>query len=340
MTLWLVRGGRNGEFESAAWDTGRAIIEWSVPDLSAVTEREALRRVLAEAYPGESVKRLTNWESQLWPFARVMQRGDLVAMPRKSRGDIALGEVAGDYMRMDGDLHGRPIKWRAEVPRKNFGQDLLYSLGAFMTVCRVTRNDAERRIDSLSRTGHDPGLAQGRAALSTDRADDWVADEASASPDLEEVGLETIRNRLNAAYKGHGLSHLIGAILRTQGYHVRVSPAGPDGGVDVLAGHGPLGFDQPRMVVQVKSQDAPVDVGVLRELQGVMHQFSAQQGLLVAWGGVKRSLEQEAQRLFFQIRLWDAADVVRAFLDAYDRLPDDIQASVPCKRVWVPAEEA
>ena len=56
-----------------------------------------------------------------------------------------------------------------------------------------------------------------------------------------------------------------------------VSPPGADGGVDILAGKGPLGFDPPRLVVQVKSQDAPVDVGVLRELQGVMHQFNADQ---------------------------------------------------------------
>jgi restriction system protein len=344
MTLWLIRGGRNGEFESEALDTNRAIIEWGVPDLTEVGDREALRRILADSYPGESAKRLSNWESQLWPFVKGIKEGDLVTLPLKTRGTIAVGRVTGPYEKLRGDLHGRPVQWFTEVPRGKIGQDLLYSLGAFMTVCRIERNDAERRIQALADGGADPGLTGSRpsgagkpAAISS--STDVANDSTAPAIDLAAVAEGAIQQRINAAFKGHGLSRLIGAILETQGYHVRVSPAGPDGGVDVLAGKGPLGFDAPRLVVQVKSQDSPLDVSVLRELQGVMHQFTAEQGLLVAWGGVKRTLEQEAQRLFFQIRLWDAADVVRAFLESYERLPEDIQAIVPCKRIWVLADE-
>jgi restriction system protein len=338
MTLWLVRGGRNGEFENEALDSKRAIIEWGVPDLSCAETRDDLRRVLSENYPDESAKRLSNWDSQLWPFARVMQEGDLVVLPLKTRGTIAVGRVAGPYERLGGDLHGRPVNWFTEVPRGKIGQDLLYSLGAFMTVCRIERNDAERRIAALAEGTVDPGLRSRRASEAIPSSQAAVADEAAASAiDLGAVAEGAIQQRINAAFKGHGLSRLIGAILKTQGYHV--SPTGPDGGVDVLAGKGPLGFDKPRLVVQVKSQDSRLEVSVLQELHGVMHQFGAEQGLLIAWGGVKRTLEQEAQRLFFQIRIWDAADVVQAFLHAYEELPEDIQAIVPCKRIWVLADE-
>ncbi|HEX8640886.1 MAG TPA: restriction endonuclease [Allosphingosinicella sp.] len=341
MTLWLIRGGRNGEFESEALDTNRAIIEWGLPDLSSVRDRETLRRLLAENYPGESAKRLSNWESQLWPFLQGIREGDLIALPLKTRGTIAVGRVTGTYEKLRGDLHGRPVQWFADIPREKVGQDLLYSLGAFMTVCRIERNEAETRITALANGGSDPGLSPTPGTSGKARGGSAeVADETSApGVDLTAVAEGAIQQRINAAFKGHGLSRLIGAILETQGYHVRVSPAGPDGGVDVLAGRGALGFDAPRLVVQVKSQDTPLDVSVLRELQGVMHQFSAEQGLLVAWGGVKRTLEQEAQRLFFQVRLWDAADVVRGFLESYERLPEDIQAIVPCKRIWVLADE-
>jgi restriction system protein len=81
-----------------------------------------------------------------------------------------------------------------------------------------------------------------------------------------------------------------------------------------------------------------VDVGVLRELQGVMRQFGAEQGLLVAWGGVTKALAKEAQRLFFEIRIWDAGEVVKALQNSYERLPDDIQADLALKRIWVVAE--
>jgi restriction system protein len=96
-----------------------------------------------------------------------------------------------------------------------------------------------------------------------------------------------------------------------------------------------MGFDQPRLCVQVKSSDSPVDVGVLRELQGVMRNFGADRGLLVSWGGFKGSVLSEARRLFFDIRLWDAGDLVTTLLENYGSLPEAFQAELPLKRTWV-----
>jgi restriction system protein len=103
-----------------------------------------------------------------------------------------------------------------------------------------------------------------------------------------------------------------------------------------------MGFDDPRIVVQVKSGDSPVDVKVIRELQGVMKNFGAKYGLMVSWGGYRGSVPKEASRLFFELRLWDADDLVRAILENYHNLPDDLQADLPLKRIWVlvnPEEE-
>ena len=77
-----------------------------------------------------------------------------------------------------------------------------------------------------------------------------------------------------------------------------------------------------------------MDVSVLRELQGVMPTFGAEQGLIVSWGGFKDSVLREARRLFFQIKLWDAGDLVAALQSDYDKLPDDLQTELPLTRVW------
>ena len=55
----------------------------------------------------------------------------------------------------------------------------------------------------------------------------------------------------------------------------------------------------------------------------------------------KASVPKEAARLFFQIRLWDADDLVRMVQAHYEELPEDIQAELPLKRIWVlvPSEE-
>ena len=347
MTLWLVRSGKYGETEALALDNGLAVIGWnSLPDMSALHTREDLRNALETAYPDEKGKTLSNWESQLWPFARIMAKNDIVVMPLKTRSAIAIGRVAGPYsFRTDlsGAHHARPVEWIKEVPRSAFAQDLLYSFGSFMTVCRVFRNDAESRVTAVLNGKSDPAIsgkvfsANGDAKTKSEK--ETVATAEDITVDLVEIAEDAIRLKIATSFKGHKLSTLIGAILETQGYRVVVSPPGADGGVDIVAGKGPLGFDPPRLVVQVKSQDTAVDVGVLRELQGVMRQFSAEQGLLVAWGGVTKPLAKEAQRLFFEIRIWDAGEIVRALQQSYDLLSEEVQADVPLKRIWVLAEQ-
>jgi restriction system protein len=46
--------------------------------------------------------------------------------------------------------HQRSVEWIVDaVPRDAIDQDLLYSLGAFLTICRIKRNNAELRIRAL-----------------------------------------------------------------------------------------------------------------------------------------------------------------------------------------------
>ena len=153
--------------------------------------------------------------------------------------------------------------------------------------------------------------------------------------DLEQFARDQISETINRNFKGHKLAHLSAAILQAQGYKVRISPEGPDGGVDIIAGKGPLGFESPRLIVQVKSGSSPVDVKVFRELSGVMDTFNADSGLIVAWGGYRGVVEKEASRQYFKIRLWDADNLVQMVQEYYDSLPEDIQSELPLKRIWI-----
>ncbi len=65
-----------------------------------------------------------------------------------------------------------------------------------------------------------------------------------------------------------------------------------------------------------------------------MKDFGAEQGLLVSWGGFRRSVLSEARRAFFEIRLWDAGGLVEAILKHYEHFPEDIKADLPLKRIW------
>ena len=341
MSLWLVRAGKHGEREQLAADNNIAVIGWqALPDLSKVKSRDELRALLKEKYPEASVNRIRNHESQIWPFIQTIQKGDLVVLPLKSRPSILLGMVEGDYKYqsklVEGGIHTRPVKWLKEVPRSEFNQDLLYSFGAFMTVCQISRNDAENRVKALM-----SGVAPKIKKLAPDQADD-ENDRADPIPkDIEIIAQDQLRLRIAQRFKGHELTRLVKSLLEVQGNKVFMSPPGPDGGIDLLAGKGDLGFEVPLLAVQVKSGNEQVGTAELNQLGGVISKVGATHGLLVSWSGFKGSTTKELASSYFKIRFWDSSDIIELIQQHYDRLPDDIRADIPLRRIWtlVPEDE-
>lgn len=330
MAVWLVRAGSRGETEGFALEHGVAAVGWDeIPDVSGVGSREQLAELMRQAYPDSKPQRLQNLVAQVWAFAHTISIGDLVTLPLKRRAAIAFGQVTGPYTYQPdnplGAKHVRAVRWQPEIPRSRIAQDLLYSLGAFLTVCRIERNDAERRLRAL---------LEGRSPDSPPQGE-WPA-----PADLDRYSRDQIRDAIGRRWKGHELAALVEQLLIAQAYTTRRPPEGPDGGVDILAGQGALGFDRPRLAVQVKSSDTAVDVKEVREFQTATKNFGADFGLFVSWGGFRRSVEKEVLRHFFDIRLWDADDLVEEILEQYDRLAEDVQAELPLKRIWVLAGES
>src|SRR6185437_5819238 len=141
--LWLVRLGKHGEKESHALDLGELVLGFRVGDLKAAKNREAVLKLLEQTSADEKPKRLLNFAAQLNQFSNTIQQGDLVVVPLKTVGKIAIGEIKGPCTSTPDGYPVRPVRWvNAEVPREIFRQDLLYSFGAFMTVCEISRNNA------------------------------------------------------------------------------------------------------------------------------------------------------------------------------------------------------
>ena len=338
VTLWMVRAGRRGEGENDALTAGVVGIGWpEVGDLTQIASTEEIRTHLNVTYPDAKPSTLANWAGQIGAFRFRMQVGDLVALPLKSAPAVAFGRLSGGYRYVEDAVgamrHQRSVEWISDgIPRDVIDQDLLYSLGAFLTVCQISRNDAERRIQALLADPPSAVLDGTRPLDSTTVIE--PEEVADAAVDLAEIGRDQIRRRLAERFKGHELARLVGELLKAEGFVCDVSPAGPDGGVDVLAGQGGMGFDGATMAVQVKSGSIVVDAPTLRELKGVMGNFGARRGLLVSWGGFTKVARQEARRLFFEIRLWDSDAVIDKLQEVYSRLPADVQAEIPLRRVW------
>lgn len=328
MSLWMVRAGRFGLQEDTALREGVVTIGWDeMPNLSGIKSKEELEKLYVKTYPDAKKNAVSNMVGQIWTFMSRMKKGDLVAIPLKKQALIAIGRVEDDWYEYkeitENVKHLRRVKWIKNIPRTAFDQDLLYSFGAFMTVCEIKRNDAERRVKELLEKKDYP------VDVETP-----VETPEEGTIDIEEYSRDQIVKFIGRKFKGHNLARLVEAILGAQGYVTLKSDPGPDGGIDILAGAGALGFDNPKICIQVKSSASPVDVKVLRELQGVMSKVRAEQGLLVSWGGFNTKAIQEARDAFFSIRLWDSGNLIEAIFKHYEHFDDELKAELPLKRIW------
>lgn len=337
MALWLVRAGSAGEYENKFLEENRIYLTWEglSTDLSKIKEKRELYDILLKSYADVKPAAIRNWTGQIWPIAKEMNKGDWVVLPSKKKPAIHFAEIVGDYVNKpdnpDPFYHYRDVRWIAtDIPRSNFDQDILYSFGAFMTICRISRNDAEKRIREMAK--HDWKSPSTPVQAKTVRQQ--IDEEQPEFSDLEQLAKDQIAKFIIRKFKGHGMTMLIEAILQAQGYTTHRSQEGPDRGIDILAAPGSLGFGSPRLCVQVKTGDTPVDRPTLDQLIGTMQNVNAEQGLLVSWGGFKTSIDKELPIQFFRVRLWDQNSIINELMSNYDKLDEDIRAELPLKQIW------
>jgi restriction system protein len=344
MAIWLIRAGSHGEYEQKFIQENRVYVTWDNlnVDLIKLAKRTDLVDAMTDRYSNVKPKAITNWVSQVWPFAHEIKKSDLVILPLKAQPAIQVGEITGDYrFEPDGPnpfFHWRPVKWIAEaIPRTNFGKDLLNTFGAFMTICRVQRNNAEARIAAMRANGWKPETIAAITKASSTSTDSPLQEPDDT--DLEVAGRDQIAKLIAARFKGHGLTRLVEGILKAQGYVTYRSAEGADGGADILAGAGPLGFGNPRLCVEVKSENSPIDRPTVDKLLGAVTKFGAQEGLFVSWSGFKTNVQKELAASFFRVRLWTQAELLEALFANYARLDEDLKAELPLKRIWTVAKQ-
>lgn len=345
---WVVRTGRYGERDAWALSENVAGGGWAeVPDLTPCSTRADIQALVTATFPEDSLGRRANYTGQLWALRGRIQPGDVMALPMKTTGEVAIGCVTGgyEYLADEADPSKRHIirvDWAVtDLPRSAIKQDLLYTLGSALTVFAPSRGHAVARLETLMRTRTDPGQLPYKPAPSLNapsaQGEDDV-DEPEALPDIAEQARDQILTRISETFKGHQLTVLVQAVLEAEGFVCEASTGGADGGVDIVAGRGLLGMDSPKLIAQVKS-GGQVSDPVVRDLLGTMQHVGAEQGLLVAWDGVSSSARHSLQRERFRVRLWTSSDVVDAVLRVYENLPEAIRADLPLRRVWLLAAE-
>ncbi|MFB4195357.1 CBS domain-containing protein [Streptomyces carpaticus] len=232
---WMVRAGRDGEWEQDALRDGMVVAAWPghLGDLGLYRNRDALHQAVADAYPRTDVVRTRNWTGQLWKLADEMSEGDWVVLPLKSTKQVAIGRVTGPYAfrkeEPEGLQHTRPVEWlRTDLPREDIKPDLRNMLGSLLTICELSRFDAVGRLGRLATDGVDPGTDKPEEL----RGIDTVADLAKEVEAKGPVPM-TIRDLLALWDAGSRNSAVVDRMRADlAGYGLSTAPPFTDGSID------------------------------------------------------------------------------------------------------------
>ena len=122
MSIWVVRGGKFGEYENRFLQESKVYLtrDGFKTDLNKIAEQAALRISLDEFYPTLPSSKLSSWSDQIWSFAHEVQQKDWVIVPSKLSPVLHVGEVTGGYVYEKGGVdpyyHSREIKWKFKIP--------------------------------------------------------------------------------------------------------------------------------------------------------------------------------------------------------------------------------
>ncbi|SOY85123.1 Restriction endonuclease [Cupriavidus taiwanensis] len=127
---------------------------------------------------------------------------------------------------------------------------------------------------------------------------------------------------------------LVADLLRAMGYHIGwISPAGKDGGVDIIANTDPLGTRPPRIKVQVKRISHRVDTDGLKSFIAIINEDDV--GLFISTGGFTREAQsfarnQERRR----ITLIDLERLIDLWIQFYGKLDDKARQRLPLTPIY------
>jgi len=132
----------------------------------------------------------------------------------------------------------------------------------------------------------------------------------------------------------YGFQDLVGALLRGLGYFiVWTAPPGKDGGVDLIASPDALGTRSPRIKVQVKRQQATVNVDGLRSFMATLGTDDV--GLFVSLGGFTKDAQDEARlQATRKVTLIDLERLFDLWVEHYPKLADEDKRRLPLQPVY------
>jgi restriction system protein len=329
MNCWMVRCGSGSVFFDTFKNEGIAAIGWQkVGDLSRFKTREELQQAVMTVFPDYSPQTASMNTGQLFRFANEIQIGDNIVTYDSGSRTYLCGKVTGQYVPKpnepeQGLANQRSVDWQFEVHRDNLTISAKNSLGSIATLFLI---DGEVTRELWNRPSAPPiqQIAQQTLEAINEDANTLIGRSKILIQDkIAEMDWEAMQN-------------LVAGLLRGMGYKTIVSPKGPDRGKDITASPDRLGFEDPRIVVEVKHRpEQKMGAPELRSFLGGRQPH--EKGLYVSTGGFSQEARYEAERASIPVTLMDLDMMVDVLLEHYPQFDEATKRLLPLQQIYWPA---
>lgn len=331
--MWMIRGD-GGKLYDDFRDKQIVGIGWSqlAPLVKPGLSRAQLLALYMKADPLTKLGTARSGASQVWRFVNEIQKDDWVITYSPANRTYLLGKVTSDFQYHpewveEGMGIARHVKWNSdEIDRDRLSVATKNTLGSTLTVFQLPEYALEELLQDKKPTID--VITQNPITMDEDEG------TSDLLRDMESLAREGIKDRVNAL-EPKEMEYLVAGVLRSMGYKTQVSPVGPDRGKDIIASPDGFGFENPRIVVEVKHRKGQMGSPEIRSFIGGRHKDD--RGLYVSTGGFTKDARYEADRSNIPLTLWTLEDLVRTLIENYEQVDIETKILVPLKKTFLPA---
>jgi restriction system protein len=328
---WMVRAGRGGKFLEH-FETGFVTVGWSaLGDLNNLKTKDAIIDAYKKAYPDAKPGKRNLAVGMIDKFVNHIEIGDKVVTYNSQSREYMVGKITGKYeyhpgVDVDDALtNSRAVTWENKVERDSLSAATKNSLGAIMTLFALN----EHVVADIER------VSRGEPAqkIADDDDDTGITDdplEAAISRSKELLKDKLIK------LEPDEMEEMLAALLRAMGFKTRVSPTGPDRGVDVFASPDGLGLEEPRIKAEVKHRSGSIGSQPIRSFIGALR--AGDRGIFLSTGGFSREAKYEADRSNIPVTLMDIDLLADLTISNYEQFDLEGKALIQLVRIYWPAD--
>jgi len=329
---WMIRAG-SGNFLVPEFEKGYVGIGFSVKkDLSEYKTKAELKSFIESLELHVKPHKIIHKVNQYWKFMRSINVGDNAITYDSQSREYLIGKISSDYFysenTIDVVMHLRKVEWQTRISRDGLSLRSRNSLGSVMTLFSV--NDEVWNEIQIVLSGKKVSALPESEEETEDEDLNLIYDDTAAK------AFDLIQDKI-LSLEPEQMEELVAEILKAMGYKARVSPTGPDRGVDVFASKDGLGLEEPRIKAEVKhrpntsfgSQDLRSFIAGLRE---------GDHGLYVTTGKFTKEARYEAERAPIPVMLIDREELARLVIMHYENFHIEGRNLIPLTKIYWPVD--